>query len=747
MAEPEVAGTSSRSRSSSAASGSSLRANYISLQAAHQSLLTRIQAQEDDDRDLEVAKLRQRVTELQNELHKSRTEKEELSGTVRDLRTRVEEGRRAIMRLQGAGSSTAGGGSSSAGGSNALHVPSGSVAIGMGANNSNSINNRRSMGPSAFSSWNPQEVFNGGISASPDDELTSQTDESKKSKRASFAFGPNAGSRIMHRRTASGGRGNGEGDGTGLGLMSPPSSTTPGGLRELRLSGPVASSGGTVKASGGDSSKRSSFIAGLFSPSSESSDLPPSEETTTTTTGIGSLLSAGSRSVRRTSNSSSISAGAFSNDGGTADAGSSSLGLPGAAKRNSASPAPSSVHSPILEDGEGEDVELRHRAGLDADDALETAKANPESVPGTFASMQLQQQAALAQRNLQEQTERLKDRDLQLAELRKDLGRLRLELDEAKEARAASENCLKALREFVRDEASNNTSGASGEPNGEGLGDANALRGVKLPPLPTDRDNEEEDGEPGKQALDEGSQTPQSKRNPQASMMTPTASTWKNIGSTFSGFTTRKQSVTSPPLDRRESHGSGSEGGAGTPALSLGSLWSRTAVPASGSTSEAAGTELTGGGADLDKTTSASSSSASSSAGGAKGLSGWFGKAARSGSVVIGPGGGGDGGARSPEEHTLPMPPPPTATSGSKDSSRRISSPPFANLDNNVISHDGPSAMPARTDSASNSPNGSKRSTILNPTISDMEPNGRVRKTMERARGVDEDEGFVPPSF
>lgn len=56
---------------------------------------------------------------------------------------------------------------------------------------------------------------------------------------------------------------------------------------------------------------------------------------------------------------------------------------------------------------------------------------------------------------------------------------LRSQLTESQEARAASEECLKALREFI----------ASGP--GEDA-DAPGIEGIKLPPLPTDRDPEED---------------------------------------------------------------------------------------------------------------------------------------------------------------------------------------------------------------------------------------------------------------
>lgn len=56
---------------------------------------------------------------------------------------------------------------------------------------------------------------------------------------------------------------------------------------------------------------------------------------------------------------------------------------------------------------------------------------------------------------------------------------LRSELTESKEARAASEECLKALREFI-----------AGGPGDDA--DATGIEGIKLPPLPTDRDPEDD---------------------------------------------------------------------------------------------------------------------------------------------------------------------------------------------------------------------------------------------------------------
>lgn len=64
------------------------------------------------------------------------------------------------------------------------------------------------------------------------------------------------------------------------------------------------------------------------------------------------------------------------------------------------------------------------------------------------------------------------------AQLRSELRQVQLKLAESEESRAATEVCLKALREFL----------ASNEDNVNGQSAAEALKGLSLPPLPTDRD-------------------------------------------------------------------------------------------------------------------------------------------------------------------------------------------------------------------------------------------------------------------
>lgn len=81
-----------------------------------------------------------------------------------------------------------------------------------------------------------------------------------------------------------------------------------------------------------------------------------------------------------------------------------------------------------------------------------------------------------------------------------EIATLRAQLEEAREARVASEECLKALREFI---AGTTTSHTAATTDGE-----TGLAGIKLPPLPTDRDAE---------ADEETQRTPQQEKKQGAS--------------------------------------------------------------------------------------------------------------------------------------------------------------------------------------------------------------------------------------
>ena len=81
--------------------------------------------------------------------------------------------------------------------------------------------------------------------------------------------------------------------------------------------------------------------------------------------------------------------------------------------------------------------------------------------------------------------------------LRSEINALQLQLAEAEEAREASENCLKALREFI---ASSPGGGGTDTGDQQQLDLASAdLVGIRLPPLPTDKDPDEPPTPPAKE--------------------------------------------------------------------------------------------------------------------------------------------------------------------------------------------------------------------------------------------------------
>ncbi|KAJ9106166.1 hypothetical protein QFC21_001309 [Naganishia friedmannii] len=80
----------------------------------------------------------------------------------------------------------------------------------------------------------------------------------------------------------------------------------------------------------------------------------------------------------------------------------------------------------------------------------------------------------------------------QLLALQAEVLSLRLKLEDSQEARVASEDCLKALREFIASSHSQTTPQAAGDQSA--ISGETGFAGIKLPPLPTDRDPEDEYG-------------------------------------------------------------------------------------------------------------------------------------------------------------------------------------------------------------------------------------------------------------
>lgn len=291
--------------------------------------------------------------------------------------------------------------------------------------------------------------------------------ELKKSKRASLAFGPNAlnlnslagrpGSVGGHRRTASGGRsvsGNSKGEGEEEEPLSP---TFANGLRGLRLSGTAGMNGTgntlllpTAGEDGGSApnSRRSSFRSDAGkSPRLAANDLPiPDSADLGSSLGARLSVPTTAASIQRNSllQSPALSQGAASSVG---------------------------FGSPIIEDNEEEDP------------APTVSKALP-NLPPRDGSLQ---------------DKDLRAKEVEIERLTRELTEMRLGMEEALEARKASEACLKALRDFIAShdaEADKNglSEGADAvvQRANSSVG-AGLLKGVKLPPLPTDDIGEEEE--------------------------------------------------------------------------------------------------------------------------------------------------------------------------------------------------------------------------------------------------------------
>ncbi|CAG8582463.1 5401_t:CDS:2, partial [Acaulospora colombiana] len=94
----------------------------------------------------------------------------------------------------------------------------------------------------------------------------------------------------------------------------------------------------------------------------------------------------------------------------------------------------------------------------------------------------------------------------ELVSVRVELSETKRELWEATEAKEASDACLKALKDFINE---NNIGTASGSPTSSSVGpDSASLRGISLPPLPTDDIPDAEDTSQTKTPVATHAQTP-----------------------------------------------------------------------------------------------------------------------------------------------------------------------------------------------------------------------------------------------
>lgn len=422
------------------------------VKASHSVVLQRSAEWQD-----ELETLRLRVPQLEQELRSEKQAREAESDRVKDLRIRAEESRRAIMRLQGEQSD---------------------------ARAKAKVDNRRSWVPAA--------------TGPPPVRDEQEEAELKKSKRASLAFGPNAlnlnnlaarpGSSqgFGHRRTASGSRsvsgasGASKGDGVDE-SEEPLSPTFANGLRGLRLSGtagmngasnslllPVAPSAGGDENGSAPNSRRSSFRsdAGGRSPRLSNADLSV-PDTPDFSSSLGARLSVPSASAG--GQRASLLASPALSQGAASSAG---------------------VGSPIIEDNEEEEPATPHNSTFNgANTGTSTgAKALP-NLPARDSSILSHAQV----------DRDLRAKDVEIERLTREMAEMRLAMAEALEARKGSEACLKALRDFIA------THDAEADANGQKMVEgadeivqrasfgAGLLKGVKLPPLPTDTIDEDEE--------------------------------------------------------------------------------------------------------------------------------------------------------------------------------------------------------------------------------------------------------------
>ncbi|KAE8268911.1 hypothetical protein A4X09_0g3431 [Tilletia walkeri] len=470
---------------------------------------------------------------LREEITQLRSANSALEDQVRDLRIRSEESRRAIMRLQNEQSD---------------------IRAKAKAENRRSL---AAVGPGAsFSTWNPAALASSMADADEAREL-------RKSKRASLAFGPNAGvartsyvpttTTYAHRRTGSG---SSTGTSSAAAALSTPglnidagsnpeseseadapigSSPSPqpspainqngtsrgsmrmsGGLRGLRLSGIISSgTGASLSAPNLDDDKLPGSRRSSFTPSSQARS-PVSEISETAASengdvGFGSRQRMSYTGARPAAPHRQMSSDSIHSNGTAA--GDDNLGLPGTARPFSVSPSPSlhsKMGSPILEEHDGgmriKDLDDTLDAGSSPQSRFSTLTGlrKGSSSGGTRPALAPAAAAMAAQAELQSEVDRLK----------RELVKAKNDFEEAEEARSASEECLRALKEFIakhdgEEDGARRASDAPPPPAKDGgmsrdtpstpkrtstlsSGQTAALKGLKLPPLPSSTEPDEE---------------------------------------------------------------------------------------------------------------------------------------------------------------------------------------------------------------------------------------------------------------
>ncbi|CAO1628703.1 unnamed protein product [Sympodiomycopsis kandeliae] len=306
--------------------------------------------------------------------------------------------------------------------------------------------NRRSV------AWNPHDIP-AGLAEEHDPSLSSSSSSaaagpsSTASKRSTIMFGSAAANKSRHTRTASGGR-------SSHFQLEPTQRYAAGSDQgdNTASADPVADSLATLSANSANTSRRSSSLA------------PPSSSHLMGLNINGAALSSSPASSSAALSTSPSSGAPAATTSAPQSAASSSGGARPLTLMASPNMASSAATSPVLDS---------HSARWSPPTASEEQDSTPSSRPVTIMSGGSNtSQSRVMQIVRQKETE--------LERLHSEMRLMRVRLDEALDAKRASDDCLKALKEFI------------GEGGPEGEAEARqALRGVKLPPLPTDETQNE----------------------------------------------------------------------------------------------------------------------------------------------------------------------------------------------------------------------------------------------------------------
>lgn len=461
-------------------------------QAAHDMLAQRASDQV-DDAEVEAAaqtgkkeqgevieSLRAQLFQAREDRDEARRLLEQESSTVRDLRLRLADSRRAFMRLQQEGESVR---KAIADRRRSQQQLTGS---GVGAGGAGGAGVGLGLSPSILAAGQQPTP------APPDDP--GEAKAKRASKRASLAFGPNGTinltasrnfGRTGHARTPSSTTSSFAGAGNApLSTTAPTASSSSSSSQTDRKLRGLSLLGGTATGGGRASGVTTPTIAGT-SPSTNptprgSPPLSTSDDSTTNNGPDANPLPTKPERLHRRGSSSASAMSALSPSLRPRSPGATST-----TSSNAASPRPgTSVPAPpsVADPEEAADVARRRSYMLGTGGGVASATEGNSSSVSNLIAERLQVQ--------------LSSRGAELERLRMELGRARDELDQVKEARWASDVCLQALKEYIAllpsDSPSTRPDTQMGEATTKEQAEDSAASGgsqhkrLHLPPLPVD---------------------------------------------------------------------------------------------------------------------------------------------------------------------------------------------------------------------------------------------------------------------